>query len=200
MRVKAIRTARQPKYPTRDKIALNPRLANLTPRRWRSNHHVLAALSIVGVSASISLAQELRPIPGVIAPSHFLTEREALGIIRDEAKKVGLKLVHKGKHITVPVPSKDGKTKTDKSYCLDETDPKSGVSIDFLSYDDADRFYGTPMRKTPTLYAKDIAKSIKNKKIMIVAESGYGTSEEQANKLRKDLREFFKWLKSQGVI
>lgn len=200
MLVKPIRTIRTARYPTRDQIALKPQLANLTPKRWRSNRHVIAALSIVGVAASVSLAQDNRPLPGYIVPASNLTEYEALGIIRDEAKKVGLKLVHKGRHITVQVPSKDGKTKVAKQYCLDETDPKKGVSIDFLSYEDAEALYGSKIGKTPSSAANEIRKSIKNKKIMIVAENNGQTSEAQAKKLKKDLREFFRWLRAQGVI
>ncbi len=200
MRVKAIRTVRKAKYPTHAQIVQNSRLANLTPRNWRANPHVLAALSIIGVAASVCMARQTEPLGGKIVAPDLLNEWVALRIIRDEAKKVGLRLVHKGRHITVQVPSKDGKSKVDKQYCLDETDPKSGISIDFLSYQDAEKLYGSKLQKTPSAAANEIRKSIKNKKVMIVAESPDESSEVQAKKLKKDLREFFKWLKAQGVI
>lgn len=45
-----------------------------------------------------------------------------------------------------------------------------------------------------------LANSIKNRNVMIVAEDMGESSEVQAKKLRKELKEFFNWLKAQGVI
>ncbi len=199
MHVKAIRTIRTARYPTRDQVASNPRLASLTPRIWQANRHVVVALGAIGIAASLSLAQEKRIIPGDIASPSLLSEGEALAIIRAEAKKAGLNLLHKAKRISINIPLRTGKTAT-RTYSLDETDVKKGVSIDILTYEDAYRLYGQdPPFETPTL-AKKIRKSIATKRVLIIGDDHSLSSVNQKKMLRKQLGEFFKWLKAQGVI
>ncbi len=94
----------------------------------------------------------------------------------------------------------NGKKPIVKKYCFDESDIKKGVNIDFLTYSDAYELYGDVPPLTPSILAKKISEILKSKRIMIVAESGAQDSNLQAKQLRKDLQDFFAWLKKQGVI
>jgi hypothetical protein len=125
MKLTPVASYRPPRYPTHDYLLDHPELLRLVPRRWRGNRLVLAALGATTILLTSCKAQEsstgtsgqrcVAPIfhhgDGrssfgcvAISPPVFLTEDEALQVITDEAKSVGLHFepIPQGVHSGIP--------------------------------------------------------------------------------------------------
>jgi hypothetical protein len=146
---------------------------------------------------------EYGPLPGYIVPASSITESETLRIVRAEAKKAGIPFAAKKGHIIIEVPVPDGKTKP-FDYTLDEYNVDKGVGFEFVSKKDCVRVYGKQTKVTPAALAKTLKKGVvaakKGGRVKVMFEKEPETDFSQEEKMRSEIKAFFKWLKSQGVI
>lgn len=157
----------------------------------------------------------------------FLSEDEALGIINEAASEYGLKFAAAGgpEFYGVPQPvtniyKPEDKKPSDKVITLkaDFTDSEHGVVIEFISIDDVKQWHQkTEYSSTLEQYdTQDAAEQLSEGLERADVSGGYYTagvlydpcelpespdknslSEEQ---LKAQAKEFFEWLKSQGII
>lgn len=165
--IKPVRRYTVPHYPTREQAALDPTLLEKLPRRFAAKPAVCAALAAVlslglaGCAASPDAENDasLGSIPifshgeGMgsygcvsVAPPVFLSEEEAISVIREEAALYGLeftegKTLEKAqipRHNTAPMEKEYGNPlKTQKGeLLLDGYSESLGVGFEFVSLDD----------------------------------------------------------------
>jgi hypothetical protein len=191
-----------PKYPTREAAADTPKLLHKLPKRWEKNAAVIAAVGMLGAMSlnSCGIGETKAGYnPGsesylnvapvfihgegtgsmgcvMIAPSVFLSEEEALAIIKNEAKIAGL-------NFTDEVPeynATNNKPKDTSQYSwlnpkyvlgegyvrLDLYDKQTGVAAAFISMGEAAVIYdgmessvtGYGPRELAELSAEDFAR------------------------------------------
>ena len=168
--IKPVKKYAPPKYPTLVDATHTPELLRKLPTRWEKNAKVIAALGLLGAMTLNSCggfdsnnanAKLLNVAPlfvhgegtgsigcDMIAPPVFLSEQEALAIIKNETESVGLNF-----NATPPeYIATDNKSKETSQYSweknqeyilgdgkigLDLYDKKNGVAVSFVSMDEA---------------------------------------------------------------
>lgn len=164
--VKPISRYREPRYPTAEQALRDPALLRRTPKRFSAIPAVCAALSatlalgLAGCQADPG-AEETNALnvpvfahgEGIgsygcvsVAPPVFLSEEEALSVIRDEAAKYGLECSASEKTITAQLPLHNASPlkedhmnplKTARGeLTLDGYFNSAGIGVEFVSVDD----------------------------------------------------------------
>jgi hypothetical protein len=147
-------------------------------------------------------------------PQVHLTEAEARSVIVAEARKAGIDFEAGGPEIPgadIDAFDSDGKTKT-QPLMADGYDPQRGLGYVFVSEEDAAKWSGGPV--PARIYGEIVSEAVKAAK----ADKAFATFRdphrfngadeaakqkslnEDREKLREQVRDFVKWLKSQGVI
>jgi hypothetical protein len=158
----------------------------------------------------------------VVVPPVFLSEAEAREVIVEEAKKAGLYMVGG----TTPVPGvtldayKNSRKPTTEKLTLDGFDKKKKVGFVFVSVEDSERWSEPSLSSVTSVQLKPLAEKVRKKVEAAKPEMTVGVfydpmpqgkwDESKAaaaqrkisdrEELRKQVRDFVKWLKSQGVI
>jgi len=166
----------------------------------------VAPLFPIGVDANIGR------LKGDMPPPTYLTEAEARQIVLDEAKKAGLTFEADAqtlKDLPVAVGNKKTTTENGKSptltITLDGTDKAHHIAYEFISKTDMDE-----LAKAANTYCDPVenAKMLRDTIEKAAPEGTYavfynveaGTAEYTKEQLRKQVQDFVKWLKAQGVI
>jgi hypothetical protein len=187
MQVKPVLSKAAPEYPTHDFLQEHPELLRIVPERWRRNPFVLRVLAGVGcllLAVQSAGAQERANAPAsrvaplfihgegrggfgciVVNPPVFLSEDEALQVIRDESGKAGLKFSAAGpkaRQAELPVtnecgfgrPDTRGTQKQDLSF--DGFDKKHNVAFEFVSEEHFVKWEGKTRRRCGTVSVFDM--------------------------------------------
>jgi hypothetical protein len=164
-----------PRYPTRLEVQSNPGLLRRNiPPGWRAVPEMTGAVALfLAVNTSICRGADKKGAPGgaamvapifehgagrgaigciVVAPPVFMSEEEALQVVREELRKSGVELSEKGRSIkgtTVPLAEYFSKSnreakmirpregvKERKPFQVDGADPKKRVAVEFVSASD----------------------------------------------------------------
>jgi len=161
MQVKPVLSKAPPQYPTHDFLQEHPELLRIVPERWRRNPLVLRVLAGVGcllLAVQSAGAQERANAPAsrvaplfihgegrgtfgciVLNPPVFLSEDEALQVIRGEGGKAGLKFAAApptAHQVTLPMTNECGRDQSDTQKAdlvLDGFDKKHKVAFEFVS-------------------------------------------------------------------
>ena len=160
MQVKPVLSKAAPRYPTHDFLREHPELLRIVPERWRRNPFVLRVLAGVGcllLAVQSAGAQEQANAPAsrvaplfvhgegrgaagcvMVNPPVFLSEDEALQVIRHEAKKAGLDFTAEAptvRQATVPVTSECGPgwDTQKRDLVFDGFDKEHNVAFEFVS-------------------------------------------------------------------
>jgi len=192
---------RKPSLPTKEEFDAFDRLHNHLPHRWKLNAAVIAATMLVATPSA--WGQERRPLPGIRVPPRYLSEIEAASIIRAEAKKFGISFGKTKKRISFPLTRDFGEPKDQKekkvTITLDGEDAKRGISFEFLSQVDEMALSSSASSIAKALKG-ELKKAGQGTKVGVFqVDPSYDTAAQKA-KLRKQVRTFLGWLKSQGII
>ena len=250
MRIEPVRRYAQPQLPTREIVDANPELLRLLPRRWQANSAVVAALaaclamSSCGASAAgkskAATVSRVAPIfehgagrgaYGCVSvnPPLFLSEQDAMEVINEEAKSVGIQFKPRVwclKNVEVPREPKpaakeDGNASDTQpelfTVNFDGTDKDKAIAYEYISQADLDN-WGIARGGLFTTYdtvgtAKLLQKNLAKKQTpgtfavfyapcATAKETGGRTAAKEADReqLRAQVKDFIKWLKAQGVI
>ncbi|MGC4115671.1 MAG: hypothetical protein QM765_13920 [Myxococcales bacterium] len=161
-----LRVFAAPKYPTKAQALASPELLEKSlPAPWRRSEALsaVAGVALLAQTACGSLADEVAfgrnslvaPVPAhgegvagvgcvVISPPVFLSEEEALKVVRDEAAKRGLALVPPkspvlGSNVLVKKTDREGSVST-APFVPDLAAAEQHVAIEYVSREDADRY------------------------------------------------------------
>jgi len=199
--VEPISRARKPSLPTKDEFDAQDRLADHLPNRWKLNATVLAATLVAAVPSA--WGQESRPLPGEVAPVRYMDESEAVSIIKQEARKYGVKFEKTKKRVSFPLGGSYAEPKDRKgkrvTITLDGEDTKHGISFEFVSRDDQLALGASPEQIAKAL-KQELKKTGKGAKVGVFEIGQIGGDVMKEAKLRKQVRTFLESLKSQGII
>ena len=218
MKVTPLKNYRDPTFPTRQVLDEHPELLRLLPCRWRNKPAVISTLAaaslLIGAGTLISTGAANAQYAGVPVMPLYLSEAEARQVIVTEAKRVGIKFTDttrtlKGIPLLVP-----GNTVKKLNLQLDGLDTKRNIGYEFISSEDLDSWQlsgktGNNTNKVARQLQQQLAKSQPKGTYttfydpLASGESpAYGDSAKESAKelLRMQVRDFIKWLKSQGVI
>lgn len=191
MNLQPVRRYPQPQLPTRVIVDENPDLLKLLPMRWQGNAAVVTALAAcLALSASSSdsakkpgTASRVAPVfvhgdgvgsfgCRVISPPVFLSEDEAIEVIRDEAKRAGITFAKSDKtlpKIELPTTPRGYADKQPQrlvkaqSVTLDGTDGKRNISFEYVSRDDLVKWQGdSSTHRTSTVYSYNVGGAAKD--------------------------------------
>lgn len=173
MKVKPVGKSHSPAYPTERQAALDTGLLGPLPKRWRHSRAVLGGMAALALLSAAGCSQSqpdsspdgtylTAPIfehgggsgalgCDVAVPPVFLSETEALAIIREEAAKVGLLFKDKPPKAVVSMPLHEGETyggtKTYVQYGddigLDAYNAEKGIGLAFVSQGESKATYTT---------------------------------------------------------
>ena len=147
----------------------------------------------------------------VVAPPAYMSEQEAMAIIKNEALKAGINLEAIPDKYTVEAHGKVG-----SEVSLEVYDKEKGIAVSFISIDESIvnegeaistpsgtiYTYSTVSRHDTLKRAKDAVEDWSKMDIPYVVgtfyEPGYEANTEED--LRAQVRDFIEWLRGQGVI
>ncbi len=229
MNVEPIKRYIPPRYPTYDYFLSHPELLNKVPMRWHGNKLVMSAVCALAMMVNTSKSQDtlhMRPPLTVEANRpvvsmgnmgfeiRIISEIEAQRIIRDEAAKSGIVFksdslsvsdVKIPLHFSTNYGNKDTVVYTKKlSLILDGDEKKHKIAYEFVSQEDVNtwRDLDTNRRsanidapRTATDLEKELQKQKTGQHIGVFYDP---LGNEQV--LRKQVDDFIKWLKAEGVI
>ncbi|MCL2813026.1 MAG: hypothetical protein FWD23_00345 [Oscillospiraceae bacterium] len=193
--LKPVKKYKPPKYPTQSEVNLSPALLNKLPPRWEKSVAVIAAAGMLGAIALTSCVISKSKNTGdnsesenylnvapifvhgegtgaigcvMIVPPVFMSEQEALAIIKDEAKIGGLDFNADPPEYTAT------KNKTETKYSwdwqnkyvlgsgnvgLDLYDNKKGVAAAYIPMKSSEMLYPNGPQSSVTNYApRELAK------------------------------------------
>lgn len=204
MQLQPLRRYPQPQLPTREVVDEQPDLLRLLPNRWQGNAAVVTALAAcLALSASSSNSAKK---PGTVArvapifvhgdgigsfgcrvinPPVFLSEDEAIEVIRDEAKRAGVTFAKSDKTLpkielaTVPrgygdkQPARPVKA---QSIALDGTDAKRSISFEYVSREDLVKWQGDPSENpSSSVYSYNVGGAAKDLRAGLAKSKPAGT-------------------------
>ena len=238
-----------PKYPTRHEVTADPSiLARRLPPAWRRDE-LLGAVAAFAAAANSACTPAAAATPAaadgvavvapvskhgegfassgcdVVAPPVFLSEEEALKVIKDEAAKRGLTLVKPVMPIAgvkLSLPEGKDQARKMKAFKPDLVEVEHHLAIEFVSGGD-EYFYRTPddpAKKSMAMLVENAAmqqaaealsarvKATATEKVVFGAFYDPGGNKPDAKKARQEskaqLREqvvdFLDWLKAQGAL
>ncbi|MCL1793517.1 MAG: hypothetical protein FWG34_06580 [Oscillospiraceae bacterium] len=239
MIVSPIKKYAPPKYPTQARAILDPGLLAKLPPRWQKNAAVFAAAGMLGAIALSSCGifgdkdtgyspegeNYLNVAPifmhgggtgsigcDMVAPPVFLSEQEALAIIKSEAESGGLKfgdkppeyVATKNKSETEYSWERENKFELgDGSVALDLYDGKAGVAASYVSMKSAEEIYpngpwssvtGYQPKRLAELSAEDFAGQMGDIAVGVFYDPGvpYDTEEHQQilSQFYSDMKEY----------
>ena len=212
MEVKKLKQYTSPALPTRDTVDQRPELLKLVPKRWQTNPAVLTALAAGCILPSISQAADRAPLMGRIAPPRMvLPEEEARKIILEEARKSGLTFSLDQRAISILAPAKPGRKGEDRvqkvRMKLDGTDRKRNISFEYVAKADIDEWQAkypgwsvTGCQPGADSVRKLLVKADKKQRFGVFYDPQSYSEERNRDELRKQVQDFIKWLKAEGVI
>ena len=216
------------RYPTYTILKEHPELLRLVPARWRRNVIILTALTTActllsgcrfdpdyltgrkknsGLPTAVAPPRQPIQTPAPpITPVHyqlFLTEGEACRIIGDEAVKAGIDYQ--------PDPSATLTVKLEQKPPVNTTydgiDKKHRLAFEFFSPEDYQTWHGVyptaeEMRNTKTKVSleQQIIDDRQHGHAALFYESNTPDAEKAREDLRRQVREYISWLKSEGII
>lgn len=204
MRLEPVRIYPQPKLPSRDAVDEQPDLLRLLPNRWQGNAAVVTALAAcLALSTSSSDAAKkpdtvARVAPifvhgdgigsfgcRVISPPVFLSEDEAVEVIRNEAKRAGITFAKSGKilsKVELPTAPREYGNKQParpvkaQSIALDGTDAKRNISFEYVSRDDLVEWQGDPSKNpASSVYSYNVGGAAKDLRAGIAKAKAVGS-------------------------
>jgi len=191
MRVASVRTATAPRYPTHGELNVE----NHIPRRWARNP---VALALLMTAVPIACPKpQAPPLTGKVAAPSFLSESEADAIIKAEAKRFGIKLSKTKKEVRFKVAVAGSKKLA--WLKLDEADAKHGIYFEYVSREEAAPFKVSASQMADAL-REDLKSTGRDKKVGVFNVGSSSNTFVQRTELRRQVRTFLEWLKSQGVI
>ena len=218
--VKPITQYKTPNYPDLEKAATNPDLLKKLPERWRYNKAVITtilALSSFALSGCGMLA-EGGSLQGIIYIPPFITEEEALSIIKNEALKYGVNLddIPSEKNIAIPNNYGESAISSEAIYNntigIDISDNEKGIAIAYDQYGDDNQYYkkaakdGIPYNTGIFTYPDEEVNALERK---IYDDSNVSNKQDTISRevksmieedLRVQVKDFIEWLRGQGII
>jgi hypothetical protein len=210
--VKAYKT---PSYPSMETASLNPDLLKKLPERWRHNKAVVAAVAVISC-ISLSGCTSARLMGEVETPA-FITEEEALSIIKNEALKHGVNLDDTPAEKSIKIRRSSGSSNSSENTYIeyveiDISDNEKNIAVGYNRYGDSELYYnktadeGIPYNigvfSYPTQEVYELEKKINNdsnisSKQDTLSKEAKAVIEED---LREQVKDFIEWLRGQGVI
>lgn len=213
MKVTSVKRYAEPNFPAHSILDEHPEMLHIIPKRWQKNRLLLAALAGVCILSAGCKKQVRVHLVGAQAMPVFISEAEGRQIVIEEARKAGISF--KADNLTVRVANPSYKVKSRKiarsiNLTLDGTDTKRNILYEYISREDYRQIYHLEPDTD-----KDMANAaieLKNElrqgepggrhgvfyePIMYNKASNNKFAQEQ---LRAQVRDFIKWLKSEGVI
>ena len=93
IKARRVKSAKTPKYPTRLQLLEHPSLLERNiPNSWKTNAQIAGLLALLMTSSSCSLFEKWdsgATACMVVAPPQYLSEADALEVIREELAKAG---------------------------------------------------------------------------------------------------------------
>ncbi|HBL85181.1 MAG: hypothetical protein A2Y17_01425 [Clostridiales bacterium GWF2_38_85] len=179
MKIKPVSYYKAPKYPDMQTASINPELLKKLPSRWQHNKAVIAAITALTAISLASCESTIRTYSEtsdgslvyigpsavapifehgkgtgalgceVVAPPAFMSEQEALAIIKNEARKAGIDLDDTPEGYPVSPDVSEAQSNENAYYqpvSLELSDEDKGIAISFISWEEAET-------GTPALYA-----------------------------------------------
>jgi hypothetical protein len=209
----------RPKYPVYAEACDNPELLKKLPSRWQKNANVIACIGLIG-TATLTGCPPWGEVCSACGKMHhggaggapvyvvFLTEQEALSLIREKAEKLGLNLNAAPPDYTVEIDRFFDTVKIG----LDFFDEEKNVALSLVSLLESDWLWGRDSlnREVAKLAAEEFAKQENDISVGVLYNPGESpcldpkTKEEIEKELRENLagqvRQFIEGLQAQGII
>lgn len=210
-----------PIYPTKDMVERDGSILEAIPKRWKNNAPISVLLS--GLLVLPLSGCDYGRTAGVPEPKmNSLTEEEARLVIMEEAKKSGINFEVTDKEIKniemlfEDAYNKKGEIKDSKTYItlqLDGYDEEKKIAFEYITESDFYEWTSSAVNQGKLEYCnyneevvlKNLKEAANRNEENITVGTFYSPmnsdSVEASDKiLRKQVREFIEWLKSEGII
>lgn len=200
LRVKTVNHHSNPRYPAKEHAQAHPELLERLPERWRAcRQAAMAAGILASMSTTLSACQKTPEIVGTMAPPAYVTEADAMEIIKtslagympDLKEEVPVETIKKPIRYLYNEYGYPSMQATHPS--VDLFDSRLNIGIEYV---DSEVFPFSPDTTSET--ADQIGKD--QACVLVIWRTEADTTMAAEGKLRQQIADFLEWLKAQGIV